>query len=112
MGLMDLSIALLLTPVIFGIMLLNPVVEFAMSKLQLPIVAAKRGKRRIGRERGHLILFAIDETSLDAVKWATHEMIAQEDFVHMIHVLEPQDQVASPIYFTERDIGAVSISVV
>ena len=113
MGLIDFSITLLLTPVIFGIIIFHPVVEFATNKIQSSMTAVKGGKRKTGIERGHLILFAVDETSLDAVKWAAHEMIKPEDFVHIVHVLEPQDQMPSgPIYFTARDIEAVSVSAV
>ncbi len=55
------------------------------------------------RRRGRLILLAVDETSLGAVQWTISNMLSCEDWVHVVHVLEgDEDLAAQEMRFTRN----------
>lgn len=65
-------------------------------------------------KRGRLVLLAVDETSLEAVKWSVRELLCDQDFVHILHINEEahkkNSQLAN-IYFTSEDYSAVRLLV-
>jgi hypothetical protein len=93
MGLLDFSVTLLLTPILFSLAVLRLVA--------CPIPVAP-SSRPFGN-RGRLVLFAMDETSLPAVKWALCNLLSGTDYVHILHIVEPGDEVNTKPYSFSRD---------
>lgn len=65
-------------------------------------------------KRGRLVLLAVDETSLEAVKWSVRELLCDQDFVHILHINEKaqgKSSKATDICFTSEDYSAVRLVV-
>ncbi|PJF17698.1 hypothetical protein PSACC_02488 [Paramicrosporidium saccamoebae] len=99
MGLVDFSLTLLLTPILFS---------FAVLRLvTCPIPVAPNTRPFVKGNRGRLVLFAIDETSLPAVRWSLCNLLSESDYVHILHIVEAGDETSQPGDKVVRSRGAL-----
>lgn len=115
MGLLDVSVLLLLSPVIMTAGIAHKVLSTVIPQPK----SKARGRdqpqelyQRPPPDRGRLIVFAVDETSLAAIQWAVHNLMTPADYVHLVHVLEGEEQLAGtlPQTFARHSIETVKRS--
>lgn len=109
MGIFDLSMSILISPLLLVVAALNlsPIPRKLPLLVKEPSAAMLKPRRP---ERGRLILFAVDETSLEAIKWAIANLLSLNDFIHILHILEHdemQQQKLQPFRFQLADIHKV-----
>lgn len=83
MGILNAALTILLSPLIITTALLG--IVFASPHKLTPTALRRR------RRKGRLVLMAVDETSLEAVRWSLQHLLISDDFVHLLHILEPTD---------------------
>lgn len=100
MGLFDAFLAITVAPLVLTASFLN-----LISPQRQPTQIKK--KNRLGSAaHGRLVLIAVDETSVNAVDYATREFLAPDDFVHLLHIIEFDEQNENnvkPFRFTSQD---------
>lgn len=109
MGLWNTSITLLLTPVFASLALMKLVLSPVSSSPSFVNKASER--KRVAAQRGRLVLFAVDETSLQAINWALRDLLATDDFVHILHIEEIEEKRTETIQsfsFTAADLKKVT----
>lgn len=112
MGLLDVSVLLLLSPVIMtaGIahQVLTAVIPSPKSKVRT-IDRTHERQRRPPPDRGRLIVFAVEETSLPAIQWAIHNLVTPADYIHLVHAIEGEEEAAGklPQTFARHSIETV-----
>lgn len=84
MGILDVSLTLMLSPLILATAVLS-IIPISFSHL----APSRKRLRKSGS--GRLVLLAVDETSLPALRWSLDQILTPRDFVHVLHILEPSD---------------------